>query len=280
MRTDTASPGQDADAQSTWTAPDASATTMRAVDRALGVLCAFSRETPALGVTELSERLNLTKSTVHRLLQVLLARGMVAREPEHRRYMLGYRIVALAQAVPGEATLRQISRPHMLELRSVTQETISLYVTAGDVRFCLEEFESPQMLRMGAGLGRCLPLGRGAAGKVLLIDTTEQDELWRRVTVDMPAVERAQLALALADIRAHGYCATSNETVEGAASIAAAIRDRRGHVVAALSIAGPDSRFKHEVREQFASLLLEAGERITHDLAIASSEQANGEVAR
>ncbi|HKS71175.1 MAG TPA: helix-turn-helix domain-containing protein, partial [Ktedonobacterales bacterium] len=73
-----------------------------AVDRALAVLCTFSRERPALGVTEISERLHLTKSTVHRLLQALMLRGLVAQDPHKRQYTLGYRVLALAQAVPGE----------------------------------------------------------------------------------------------------------------------------------------------------------------------------------
>src|SRR5262249_52713976 len=147
--------------------PADAALASRSVDRALAVLCSFSRETPSLGVTALSERLDLTKSTVHRLLQVLMARGLVAQDPDRRRYTLGYRILALASAVPGEADLRQVCRPHMQWLRSVTEETIALYAVAGDVRVCLDELESPQMLRMSAGIGRCFPLDRGSASKAL-----------------------------------------------------------------------------------------------------------------
>jgi DNA-binding IclR family transcriptional regulator len=128
-----------------------------AVERALAVLCSFSRETPALGVTEISELLNLSKSTVHRLLQTLVAQGLVAQDAVRRQYTLGYRVLALAQAVPGEADLRHICQAHMRWLLSATQETIALYVGAGDVRICLDEMESPQLLRMSAGIGR----GRG-----------------------------------------------------------------------------------------------------------------------
>src|SRR5262245_45702554 len=154
--------------------------TTGAVERALAVLCCFARETPVLGVTEISERLKLTKSTVHRLLQALVARGLVAQDLARRQYTLGYRVLALAQAVPGGTNLRQICQPHMSWLLGETQETIALYVGAGDVRVCLDELESPQILRMSAGIGRCFQLPRGAAGKALLLDGPAGGDLWRR----------------------------------------------------------------------------------------------------
>ncbi|HEX6540787.1 MAG TPA: IclR family transcriptional regulator [Ktedonobacterales bacterium] len=245
-----------------------------AVDRALAVLCAFSRETPVLGVTEISERLDLTKSTVHRLLQALLARGLVSHDPEKHHYTLGYRILALAQAVPGEATLRQICRPHMQWLHSITEETVGLYVIAGDVRICLDEIESPQMLRMSAGVGRIFPLDRGAAGKALVVDGPSNSSLWRRITASLSAAHTAQLEEELRETRARGYAQTAGETVSGSASIAAPIRGPDGALLAALSVAGPASRFQHEAVTRYAIALLEAVSRIERDLAVAYAPEA------
>jgi DNA-binding IclR family transcriptional regulator len=267
------------DLQAAQTPPEAGVHTIRAVDRALAILCAFSRETPALGVTELGERLELTKSTVHRLLQVLMARGMVAQDPDRRHYTLGYRVLALAQAIPGEATLRQICQPHMQALRAATEETIGLYVVAGDVRMCLDELESPQMLRMSAGIGRCFPLDRGAAGKALLISGPEQNDLWRRATASLSAEQCEQLKQEIAAMRSRGYAQSAGETVAGSASIAAPIRGPDGGVIAALSVAGPASRFIGEAVARNAAVLLEAVARITRDLdaAFAAGEGGRGD---
>jgi DNA-binding IclR family transcriptional regulator len=246
-----------------------SALASRSVDRALAVLCSFSRETPALGVTALSTRLDLTKSTVHRLLQVLMARGLVAQDPDHRRYTLGYRILALASAVPGEADLRQVSRPHMQWLRSATEETIALYAVAGDVRVCLDELESPQMLRMSAGIGRCFPLDRGAASKALLLDGPGDADQWRRATHTLSAARRAELSAELEQARARGYTQSQGETVPGAASLAAPIRGADGRIVAALNVGAPASRFTPEVAVRSAAALLAAAASIERDLLAA-----------
>lgn len=250
-----------------------------AVDRALAVLCTFTRERPALGVTEISERLHLTKSTVHRLLQALLLRGLVAQDPHKRQYTLGYRVLALAQAVPGEATLRHICRPHMAWLQSVTGETIALYVVAGDVRLCLDEIESPQMLRMSAGIGRCFPLHRGAASKALLAAEPAESATWRRAVARLSPAELAALESDLAQVRQRGYAESAGETVHGAASVAAPVRMPGGEVVAALSVAGPAARFGDEAVRRQAAMLLEAAGRIARDLHAAHVTDVMGAAA-
>jgi DNA-binding IclR family transcriptional regulator len=240
-----------------------------AVERALAVLCCFSRETPILGVTEIGERLNLTKSTVHRLLQALVVQGLVAQDAARGQYTLGYRVLALAQAVPGEADLRHICQAHMRWLLDVTQETIALYVGAGDVRICLDELESPRILRMSAGIGRCFPLPRGAAGRALLLDGPAGGDLWRRVTAALSSAECAGLLADLCEARERGYVLTMGETVDGAASLAAPIRSPDGSVIAALSVGGPASRFTPDAVAQYSAVLLEAVARIERDLAAA-----------
>jgi DNA-binding IclR family transcriptional regulator len=248
-----------------------------AVERALAVLCCFARETPALGVTEISERLNLTKSTVHRLLQALVARGLVAQDLARRQYTLGYRVLALAQAVPVGANLRQICQPHMGWLLGETQETIALYVGAGDVRICLDELESPRILRMSAGIGRCFPLPRGAAGKALLLDGPASGDLWRRVTPALSSTEYASLLTELHEARECGYVLTMGETGDGAASLAAPIRGPDGGIVAALSVGGPATRFTPDAVTRYSAVLLEAVAKIERDLAAfmpAASPQA------
>lgn len=248
--------------------------TIRAVERAVAVLCAFSRETPSLGVTELAEKLDLTKSTTHRVLQALMAHGLIAQDPAGRHYTLGYRILALAQAVPGDADLRHICQPHMRALLAATQETIALYAAAGDVRICLEELESPQVLRMTAGVGRCLPLDRGAASYALLIDGPQGGEQWQRVIARLSAERQEQLLDRVQAARAVGYAGSSGETVAGAASIAAPIRSADGLVLAALSVGGPAARFTEDAIARYTGALLDAVAKIQRDLSAAWAQRA------
>jgi len=211
---------------------------------------------------------------VHRLLQALVAQGLVTQDMARRRYTLGYRVLALAQAVPGEADLRHICRAHMRWLLEVTEETIALYVGAGDVRICLDELESPRILRMSAGVGRCFPLPRGAAGRALLFDGPAGGDLWRRVTSTLSSTETTHLLSDLREARERGYVLTMGETVDGAASLAAPIYGPDGGVIAALSVGGPASRFTPDAATRYSAVLLEAVARIERDLATAFTPSA------
>jgi DNA-binding IclR family transcriptional regulator len=207
---------------------------------------------------------------------VLVGRGLVARSSSRGGYTLGYRVLALAQAVQGEATLRQICRAPMQWLRTVTQETVSLYVTAGDVRMCLDELESAQVLRMAAGVGRCFPLHRGAASKALLADGPAGGEMWGRATAALAPDERERLLAEVEQLQTRGYARSSGETVPGSASIAAPIRGPEGWVLAAISVGGPSTRFNEETIGTYAAALLEAVARVQRDLAAAHALPATG----
>jgi len=63
-------------------------------DRVLLALEALADAPGGLGVTELGRRLGVDKSTAHRLLATMSARGFVRLNPHSQRYMLGLRLVA------------------------------------------------------------------------------------------------------------------------------------------------------------------------------------------
>ena len=73
---------------------------LRSVNNALAVLESFSAERPEIGVTELSQALGLGKSTVHRLLTSLAARGYVRKNPDTDRYLSASRRSRSARCSP------------------------------------------------------------------------------------------------------------------------------------------------------------------------------------
>ncbi|HIQ08436.1 MAG TPA: MarR family transcriptional regulator, partial [Anaerolineaceae bacterium] len=99
---------------------------VQVVERAIAILKAFTASEPELSVTELSQRLQLPKSTVSRILQTLAQAEFVSRNQETGRYRLDVGILALAENVLGMADLRQIARPYLRALANTIGETASL----------------------------------------------------------------------------------------------------------------------------------------------------------
>ena len=65
-----------------------------AVEAALSILETLGT-VPSMGVTDLARKLNLSKSSVYRLLATLARRGYVEKNPQNDRYQLTYPLVAV-----------------------------------------------------------------------------------------------------------------------------------------------------------------------------------------
>ena len=80
------------------------------VYRAIELLFLLESGPLEMGVTEISKALGVQKSTVHNLLQTLLARGFV-RKTDTSRYALGFRLMPLGLACTERLDTRRIASP-------------------------------------------------------------------------------------------------------------------------------------------------------------------------
>lgn len=150
--------------------------TVRAVERALDILLCFAGSDAELGLSDISKRLGLHKSTVHRLLASLESKGFIRRHSSADKYRLGWSVLELVSNVYQSDALSSIVLPEMTRLRDQIGETISLYVRSGTERIRIQAVESNQPVRRVANIGMRLPLHVGASGKVLLAFSKESFE--------------------------------------------------------------------------------------------------------
>jgi DNA-binding IclR family transcriptional regulator len=203
-------------------------------------------------LTALSQRLDLPKPTVLRLLRSLEERGWVARLPGGG-YCLGQRFLAVAQQSTGRDSVLRCASPHMIALRDALNETVSLLSVTGTSRVCMLEFPSGQPLRYVHDVGSQGPLHAGASGKILL--AFGPDEL--RQAVFARPLERytgqtftdvAEMDAELARIRAAGWAMSQGERSEGSVAVAVPLRDPQSGRVHSLTVFAPHVRFRDESR--------------------------------
>jgi DNA-binding IclR family transcriptional regulator len=242
--------------------------TIVAVQRAADVLNAFTQlDGATAGVTELSERLGLSKAVVHRILATLRATGFIDLDGETRRYSLGPAALALGLTYLQQIDVRDAARSVLRELSEQTNETATLSIRRGDVRMYVDQVTPAREVKMTVQLGHPYPLHAGGSSKAFLAhlpDSWVDDYLSRPLevvgvnTITDPALLRRDLAA----IRKQGYAASFGERMEGAGSIAAPVFDHENDAIAVISVCGPVERFRSEV-DAIAPLLLEA----TRDLS-------------
>jgi len=213
--------------------------------RVLSVLSAFRTRQPDLGVTELSDRLGLDKSVVHRILQVLTEQRYLERNPQTHRYRVGLRAWEVGQRYAGGTRLEDLVVPLLTPL--VETSGGSGYVAAldgSDVVY-LALINGPGPLRVHVDVGSRAPAHSGAVGKAMLAMLPQQELEATLDKVELTAVtshtitSMDELRRDLERVRTCGYALNPGEYIQGVGSVGAAILNSDSYPVAGISVAFP-----------------------------------------
>ena len=231
--------------------------------RAVALLKSFDDAHPEWTLGELSERLDLNKTTTHRLLAVLEGEGLIERS-NGGAYKLGPEMIALGGCAMRANDLRAASRSIMEALTLEVMEAVSLEILSRNQIMIIDEVSSREPMGVSQNVGARLPLHVTSTGKLLLAYSPAEvvDEVLGRplialtpATITDPEALRAQLD----EIRTRGYAITQEELDVGFMAVAAPIYDHTRTVVAALSIGGPILRMDtDDLPEKVAALQVAA----------------------
>jgi len=245
---------------------------LASVSNAARLLREFGKGDREIGVSELARRLGLGKSTTHRLLHTLTVEKLLEQDPETGTYRLALAMHELGASVQSAIDLHTAANPVIEQLRNITKETVQIAVLDGRHVVYVERRESPQTIRLFGRVGHRNDAHSTSTGKVLLAFLPDEDldalmSGWRLprktpYTIGDQATLRAQLL----QVRARGWAENVNESEVGVASIAAPIRDARGVVVAAISIAGPLQRMEGATLRRYSRPVTEAAAAISRRL--------------
>ena len=175
---------------------------LSSVRNAARLLKVFLSREGSIGVSELARRLDLAKSTVHRLLTTLAAEGLIEQDPASGGYRLGIVVFELGEAVRVHLDLHAAAGPVLVSLRAQTGESSQVGVLDDTEVVYVDRLESSQSLRLFTETGRRVPVHCTSSGKVLLahLPPDERDALLARLplrpltphTVTDPEVLRAE----------------------------------------------------------------------------------------
>lgn len=238
---------------------------VNSVEKALKILLAFQADHPAWGVRELAAYLNFSPATAQRILQTLKTHGFVEQDDRTRQYRLGnvyYRFTSILQS---DQPITRAARTFMQQLLSSTRETVHLNVIQRTDRICIDHIESPQELKATMPIGNQSPLYAGASAKCLLAFSPPEfiDNYLGTVTperlTDQTITDAGELRKEIERIRRQGYAASLGERIAGLGALSAPVLDHGGNVLAAISLAIPEIRFRDPDHRKFCiTALLES----------------------
>ena len=208
--------------------------------RVFDILECFTDDAPEQTISSLCARTGLPPATVHRLLATLAEWGAVERA-SRGRYRLGMRLWRLGWGVPAARVLKDVARPHLVDLHALTGEIATLcsrdgaQVIVSDViagRAAARAWQPPRRTGItctAAGLAFLAHLPDQEASA--LVGDARHGAAW-------PQGELAQRQL-LDEVRRAGYAVSR---ADGMAWVAAPILDETRAVRSVLSLVVPEPR--------------------------------------
>ena len=248
--------------------PAAKSQRLSSVAPAARLLKTFSEGEAESGVTTLSKRLGVAKSTVYRLASTLVAEGMLEQNRENDKYRLGLALFGLGALVRQRMNVSTEARPHIFALRDATNETVHLAVPDGAQIIYVYDLESTQAIRQRANLGERKPAFCSAEGRAMLA-FADQGAVEAIIAGGLAPrtpftdITSENLRAALEEVRQKGYAREDEQCEIGMRSLAAPIRDADGRVVAAVGVAGPSQRLSEDVLARFAPLVVNTAKLIS-----------------
>lgn len=234
---------------------------VRAVVRAVDILKAFDGATAPLGIPDLTRATGLSRPTLYRLLDTLVACDMLRSEGDPQRFRIGRFAARLGQAWAAQLEIGTLARPLLEALRDDTGESSALFLLRDGHQYCVQECESRHALAMTRGIGEMRDGFHGASGKAILawLEPARAGEILAGMPDPVEAEE-------LAAIRKAGYAISHGAVFKGALSIAAPVFDRSAAVIGSLGLFGPEARMAGDQIDGTVAAVVASATRLSHEL--------------
>lgn len=241
--------------------------TNSAAIRAFRIIEIMAQTEQPLSLTDIVERIDLPKQTVHRLLKQLEGASLVTRTASGRRYECSSRVRRMAVSMlmtTGPAAAR---RAILQELVQVVQETCNLSMSTGDDIVYLDRVEVNWPQRFVLNAGSRVPFHCTASGKLFLSFLPKQqrerliEQLPLRGSTTQTITDIDDLRAELIEIRKNRYSINEGEFIQGMVAIAVPVMLNTRRMCAAIAIQASSERISTQQLINHLPLLREAAEK-------------------
>lgn len=238
---------------------------VRAVDRALDILMAFTAKDAQLTATELLKRVELSRPTLYRLLYTLEQSGFLVAEGEPQKFRLGPSVAHLAHVWTTSLDIANLAQPMLRKVWEVSGETVALFVPQDSDRLCVAEIASTQPLSFKRGVGYKERLALGASGRAILAfrhyGRADIEALTAGLNKNLDAYEAE-----LEATRRRGYGVSLEELIAGAVAVAAPFFNASGQPAGSIGVFGPRVRMNDARVAELGALLIEEAAQLSKAL--------------
>jgi IclR family transcriptional regulator, KDG regulon repressor len=218
---------------------------VKTLKKALELLRIIGASEQPLPIAAAARASGISRPTAYRLVQTLVAEGLVQQNAASGTLSVGPAVLPLAASHLDANRLRVEALPHLNALAQSIGERVNLGILYREQILYLAGVEKPSMPMIYSRFGKTAPLHCCSMGKVILANLNREiansllpDSLDRQT--DQTITKKDDLWIDFDETLKRGYAIDKEEHLRGTFCVAVAVFDSARNPIAAVSVSGRD----------------------------------------
>lgn len=213
---------------------------------------------------DISRVLELSKSTTHRLLSVLVHEKFLRQIANE--YSLGSKLIEYGMRSLEEYPLRMAAAPFLHDLSALTHDTVHLGIRENMEVFYIDKVSGNRAVEMNSRIGLKMPIDITGVGKALLLDADDRELTDVYSHFNRPPEALQAFLDKMHFYRSQGYSFDFSENEENIRCVAAPIRDASNKIISAISVASITQYMTDERMQELTSVVKNTAIKISLEL--------------
>jgi DNA-binding IclR family transcriptional regulator len=233
----------------------------QSLQRAFAILRAVAhRDRGGARLTDVTAATSLAQPTAHRILNALVAEGLIAQDKTNRRYCLGPLLAELGLSAAPRFEFGDLYRASIDRLAEASGDTVFFSKRSGLDIVCLDRRSGSFPVKafvLDVGVRRPLGIGGSSLAILAILPVDEARDILTRNAAALETFEPHPIDEVMDDLRRYrerGYVVRDIPNL-GVRTLAVAVRDRLDRPVGAFSLSTVADRMMPERQRELAELL-------------------------
>ena len=242
-----------------------------AIDKCFGILELLAKTKKPLGISEISGKLELNKSTVFNIVYTLMDLNVLEHQSDNK-FRLGTRFYILGNMAGKRSDLIQIAHPYLEMINEQTKLSAFLGLRSDRQAILIDKVDSAHGIKVSSEIGMQMPVLAGAGIKAMLsqLPDEEIDEILSRSELKKytphSIIDKAVYKEEILEVRKQGIAYDREEYIEGMVAFAIPIKAPSRDLLAAIWAVGLTRQVPKASIPDITALLKEISEELKYRL--------------
>jgi len=242
-----------------------------AVDKCFAILELLARSKEPMGISDLSGKLDLNKSTVFNIVHTLMDLNVLENQRDGK-FVFGTRFYILGNMAGKRSKLLQTVHPYLETINEKTKLSAFLGLRSDRQAILIDKVDSAYGIKLSSEIGLKMPVLAGAGIKAMLSQLSDEeiDEILARTELKRytphSIIDKAAYKEQILQVRTQGVAFDREEYIEGMVAFAIPIKANGKDLQAAIWAAGLTRQVPEACILELTQLLKGVSEEIDYRL--------------